>query len=386
MEQGLNKPNIGIIGAGPAGCCAAYFLKDDTNVTLIDFSQPLRTILPTGGGRCNLAYAEYDFRELVNFYPRGEKFLYSIFSKFSTADTIWLFERLGITTYTQQDLRIFPDSNSSKEVQDAFLRQLKHIQIKREKALRIEPLNNKIKVITDMDSYYFDNLIITIGGHSGYGMIERLGLKIIPPRPSLVGLVTQENLKALAGVVLNNVSFNNLNGEVLFTHKGVSGPLIYKISSIKARNNFPYKLTLNLYNQEIDLQNLLNNNPHKQINNLLCEFLPKKIVNYLLKILNVDEGLKCHKINGNTRDRILDCIHNFTITITGVNKDGEVVTAGGIDLNEVNPQTLEAKRIKGLYFAGEVLNIDGFCGGFNLQNCWSTAYVAASSILDKINI
>ena len=383
MVQELNKPSVGIIGAGPAGCCAAYFLKDDCAVTLIDYSHPLRTILPTGGGRCNLAYAEYDFKELVKYYPRGEKFLYSVFSKFSTVDTVWLFERLGITTYVQQDLRIFPDSNSSKDIQDAFLRQLKNVPVKKERALRIEPLKDKIKVVTDMDSYYFDSLIVATGGHAGYEMIERLGVKIIPPRPSLVGLVTKENLKPLAGVSLTNVESNGMSGDILFTHKGISGPLIYKISSIKARDKFPYLLSLDLYPENFDLQQLFNDNPHKQINNLLSGFIPKKVVNYILKSLDIADDLKCHKINGEMRDLISDSIHNFTVNIIDVNKDGEVVTAGGIDLNEVNPKSLESKKIKGLYFIGEILDIDGFCCGYNLQNCWSTPYVAANFILDS---
>ncbi len=383
MVQESNKPRVGIIGAGPAGCCAAYFLKDDCSVVLIDYSQPMRTILPTGGGRCNLAYAEYDFRELVKYYPRGEKFLYSIFSKFSTIDTVWLFERLGVTTYVQQDSRIFPDTNSSKDIQDAFLRQLKTVTIKKERALRIETLKDKIKVVTDMDSYFFDSLIVSTGGHAGYEMVERLGIKIVPPKPALVGLVTKENLKSLAGVSLADVESNGMKGDILFTHKGVSGPLIYKISSIKARDNMPYSLALDLYPETFDLQQLFNDNPHKQINNLLSEFLPKKVVNYILKTLCIDEELKCHRITGDIRDLILENIHNFTVNVVGVNKDGEVVTAGGIDLNEVNPKSLESKKIKGLYFIGEILDIDGFCGGFNLQNCWSTAYVAANSILDS---
>lgn len=383
VQESNSKFNVGVLGAGPAGCCAAYFLKDSCSVTLVDYSTPLRTILPTGGGRCNLGYAEYDFKELVKNYPRGEKFLYSIFSKFSTADTVWLFERLGLPTYTQQDSRIFPDSNSSKDVQDAFLRNLKGVKIKREKGLRIEKVDEGVKLVTDADTYIFDSLIIAIGGHAGYDLITRTGINIIPPKPALVGLVTEENFKPLAGVVVNGVVAEGFEDDILFTHQGVSGPLIYKVSSLKARDNFPYILSLDLYPKEIDMQRFLNDNPHKQINNLLSEILPKKIVNYILKSLEIDGEVKCHRIDGKTRDSILDSVHNFSLKVTGVRKDGEVVTAGGVDLNEINPKSLESKKVKGLYFIGEVLDIDGFCGGFNLQNCWSTAYVAADSILNS---
>lgn len=382
MEQ-ESKLSIGILGGGPAGCMAAYFLQNFFNVTLIDYSSILRTILPTGGGRCNLANYEFDFKELAKNYPRGEKFLYSVFSRYSTADTIDTFEQLGIKTYVQDDNRVFPESNSSKDVRNKFLAKLKNVIIKKEKGLRIEPSENKIKLVTDMNSYYFDKLIISIGGHSSFELVSRLGIDVVPPVPSLVGLVTSENLKMLAGISISNVFSEGLVGDILFTHKGISGPLIYKISSIKAKDKKPYSLTLDLFPKEINLQELLNKNPHKQINNLLSDFFPQKLANYLLDYSKIDKTLKCYQINGTQRDIILNSIHNFRISVVGVNKDGEVVTAGGINLNELNPKTMELKKIKNLYCIGEVIDVDGFCGGFNLQNCWSTAYVAANSILNS---
>lgn len=374
---------VGILGAGPAGCCAAFFLQNECDVTVIDYASPLRTILPTGGGRCNLAHAEYDFRLLAESYPRGKKFLYSIFSKFSTADTQDLFERIGIETYIQEDCRIFPVSNSSKDVRDTFLNNLKKVTFKKEKGLRIEPFSGGIKLITDMDSYVFDYLIIATGGHAGYDLIQRVGVKIIPPKPALVGLVTEEDLKSAAGVSISGVGADGLVGDVLFTHNGISGPLVYKISSLRARDNFPYNLSFDLYPQEFNLQDMLNNNPHKTILNLLSELSPKKVVALILNRANIDSDTKCHKINSVQRDLILDIMHNFTVKIVGVRKDGEVVTAGGVCLDDVNSKTMESKNVSGLYFIGEVLDIDGFCGGFNLQNCWSTAYVAASAILNS---
>lgn len=374
---------VGILGAGPAGCCAAYFLQNECDVKVIDYASPLRTILPTGGGRCNLAHAEYDFRLLAENYPRGKKFLYSIFSKFSTADAQELFEKIGIETYIQEDYRIFPISNSSKEVRDTFLNNMKKVTFKKEKGLRIEPLTSGIKLITDMDSYIFDYLIIATGGHASYDLLQRIGIKIIPPKPALVGLVTEENLKSAAGVSLSGVSADGLVGDVLFTHNGISGPLVYKISSLRARENFPYNLSFDFYPQEFNMQDMLNNNPHKTILNLLSEFFPKKVVALILNRANIDFDTKCHKINSIQRDSILDIMHNFAVKIVGVRKDGEVVTAGGVCLDNVNSKTMESKNVSGLYFVGEVLDIDGFCGGFNLQNCWSTAYVAANAILNS---
>ncbi len=371
---------VGIIGAGPAGCACAKFLQDSASVTLFDFASPLRTLLPTGGGRCNLAHAEYDFKELVKNYPRGEKFLYSIFSRFSTSDTIDFFESIGIKTYTQDDFRIFPESNSSKQVREMLLKALNKTTIKREKALRLED-GEKLKLITDMNSYYFDSIIIATGGHASYELFTRLGINIIEPKPALVGLLTKEKLSNLSGVVIENCKSEGLIDNLLFTHKGISGPLIYKISSLKAKNKFPYTLSIDLCPKDIDLQDLINSNPHKQINNLLSDYIPKRVVNYILEVCKISNSQKCHLINAKQRDCILEKIHSLNLTIIGTSPDGEVVTAGGVDLKEINPKTLESKKVKGLYFIGEVLDIDGFCGGFNLQNCWSTAFVASNAIL-----
>ena len=378
------KSKIAIIGAGPAGCICAYYLQKHYEVTLFDFSSPLRTLLPTGGGRCNLAYAEYDFKELAKNYPRGEKFLYSAFSRFSTWDTIAFFDEIGISTYMQDDMRIFPVSNSSKDVRDKFLGALNEVKFKREKVLRVERCNYLFRVITEQNTYNTDGIVISTGGHASYNIIKYLGHKIVPPVPSLVGLKTEENNSQLAGVSLKNVSarFENkdLTGDLLFTHEGVSGPLVYKISSLMARKGFPYEIHFD-FTGDISLQNILNDNPHKSIKNILSDFVPKSLAIFILNMLNISEEEKAHKIDGKTRDRILSALNDFKVTVVSTAKDGEVVTSGGVDLNEVNPKTMESKIEAGVYFCGEVLDVDGFCGGFNLQNCWSTGYTAAQGII-----
>ena len=354
---------IAIIGGGPAGCMCAYFLQNDFDVTIFDKSEPLKTLLPTGGGRCNLAHSEFDFRELAKNYPRGEKFLYSIFSRFSTSDTIEFFKQIGIETYTQDDFRIFPKSDSAKDVREKFLKSLNKVKF----------VKKEIKEINSLD---FDVTVIATGGHGIFDIIPKH--MIIPPKPSLVGLKTTK--KFPAGVSLKNVKCNNLKDDILFTHEGISGPLIYKISSINARKEFPYTINLNFADFD-DLQEILNSNPHKNIKNLLAEFLPKSFCEHILNELKINGGIKCHAIDGKTRDKITDKLKNYEITVTGTAKGGEIVTCGGVSLDEVNPKTLESKLIPNLYFCGEVLDIDGFCGGFNLQNCWSTGYVVAQSIL-----
>ena len=375
---------IAIVGAGAAGCISAYLLlKAGCDVTIFDYSTPLRTLLPTGGGRCNLAHAEYDFKELAKNYPRGEKFLFSVFSKFSTYDTISLFEELGIRTYVQDDNRIFPVSNSAKQVREIILENIKKAQFIKECVTDIKLINSEFKLKTEKAEYLFTDVIIATGGAKTTKQICNLKHNIIEKKPSLVGLNT--NIKELSGISLKGVVYKELAlcGDILFTHFGISGPLTYKISAIKAYDKYPYDLVFDLYPEDFDFQKILNLNPHKDIKNVLSEFLPKKFVLYLLQVLQIQENQKACMIDGKTRDRILDKIHNFEIKVLDANKGEETVTAGGIDLQQINSKTMESKIIPRLYFIGEVLDIDGFCGGFNLQNAWSTAFVASDAIINS---
>lgn len=386
VQESISNKSVAIIGAGPAGCVCAKFLKNNGFCPIIfDKGKYLRTILPTGGGRCNLAHAEFDFKNLTENYPRGEKFLYSVFSKFGTEDAIQFFKQLGIETYTQEDNRIFPKSNSSKDVQEKLLKALKGCKFVSEKVLSIEKLDNCYKIITNKSSYAFDVVIVSTGGHGNWDIFNKMDLNIIPPTQALVGLVTKENFSAISGVSIKNVKTygkefkNSDNGDIIFTHKGISGPLIYKISSIFARKEMPYKLVFQLV-KDLDLQAELNKNPHKEIKNLLGQFVPKSFAEFVLEKLDIEKNTPCHKITGKLRDKIYKKLTTFEVTIISKVPDGEVVTCGGIDLKEINSKTMESKKYPNLYFCGEVLDIDGFCGGFNLQNCWSTAFVVAQSV------
>jgi hypothetical protein len=371
QELIFNK-SVAIIGGGPAGCICAKYLQDfGIEVSIFDKGKPLRTLLPTGGGRCNLTHAQYDFKDLAKNYPRGEKFLYSVFSRFGVGDTIDFFDRIGIKTYTQDDNRIFPQSNSSKDVQYKLLKSIGKCRFIRENVEFIEYKDDFYKIGTNKSSYAFDIVVIAIGGHSNFKLLENLKIPIIEPTQALVGLTTKEDFSTIAGVSIK---------DVLFTHKGVSGPYIYKLSSINARKSFPYTIVLNL-NDILDFQEKLNSNPHKEIKNLLGQIIPKSLAEWILKDLGIDIETPCHKINGKVRDKIQNRISKFEITVTGKVPDGEVVTCGGVDLKSVNSKTLSSKLFPNLYFCGEVLDIDGFCGGFNLQNCWSSGFVVADSII-----
>ena len=393
MTSKPKSKSIAIVGAGPAGCMCAYFASKDGEVTLFDFSNPLHTLLYTGGGRCNLAYAEHDFKELAKFYPRGEKFLYSIFSKFSTCDTIEFFNSIGINTYVQDDLRIFPTSNSAVDMRKKFLGELNGCAFKKEKVLAVEKRESDFRLKTDKNDYYFDNVVIAVGGHAGFSLAKSLGHKIIGPKPALTGLITTENFKLIQGLSLKKVSaevffenklFGSVQDDILFTHNGISGPLAYQISSICARLSYsvknPIVIKLDLVQKEFDLQSMLNLNPKKDIKNLIAEFIPKSLAEYILKINGINPEQKCCDINGKTRDLILKSLTEFTITVISHTKEGEIVTSGGICLDEINPKTMQSKLVDGIYFCGEVIDVDGFCGGFNLQNCWSTGFVAGNAL------
>lgn len=385
------RPKVAIIGGGPSGCMCAYYAMKDCDVVIFDGAIPLKTLLYTGGGRCNLAYCEYDFRELTKFYPRGEKFLYSVFSQFSTADTLDFFNKIGVETYTQDNLRVFPTSNSAIEVRLKFLKTIEKVQIKQEKVLKIE---KGFKVTTDLGLYIFDKVVIASGGRSnGHKLAQSLGHKIEPQKPALVGLVSLENLKTLAGISLPNISATvkfkdklnySVTDDLLFTHVGISGPLAFKISSICAKLDYnltnPLNISLNFINQEINFQEILNSNPKKDVKNIVSEFIPQKFSQELLKRLNIATDLKASQVNGQVRDLIMQNLTNFQITITSPTKDGETVTAGGVVLDEINPKTMQSKLIEGLYFCGEVIDVDGLCGGFNLQNCWSTGYIVGNNL------
>ena len=222
-----------------------------------------------------------------------------------------------------------------------------------------------------MGAYKADFVVISSGGHASYDLIKMLGHKIIEPKPALVGLLTKENFASISGVCINNI---------LFTHKGISGPKIYEISSLRARESFPYKLNFDFIG-EVDLQTELNSNPHKSIKNLLSEHVPKSFAEFVLTELKINPDTKSHMIDGKTRDKILIKLQNFEICVIGTFPDGEVVTAGGVDLKEINQKDMQSKLVPRIYFCGEVMDIDGFCGGFNLQNCWSTGYLAAQGII-----
>jgi len=391
MEQGLTcrkKPKVAIVGAGPAGCMCGITIKDFCDVSFFEMSKALATLLATGGGRCNLAHAEYDFRELAKSYPRGEKFLYSVFSRFSTVDTLAFFEKIGVETYTQPDGRIFPVSNSAVDVRKKMLAQLKNTAFIKEKVTEIRKQNEKFCVYTDNGKYSYDYVVIAVGTHFGLQFLKKLPHSLKELKPSLCGLVTENNFSTLKGVVLKDIilKYKNiiLKDDMLFTDNGVSGPVIFKLSSINSRNEYPYSVKIQLSDKLDIIEKNLENADNKAIKTLLSTCFPKSFVKFFLKYLKINPEIKCKSLNNNTKVLLLENLKNFPLTFKGTRKGGETVFSGGVNLDEIS-SNMESKLIKNLYICGEILDIDGFCGGYNLQNCWSTGYLAGIAILKTMS-
>lgn len=405
MEQGLNlNKNVAVIGAGPAGALCAILLSrfTDLNIVIFDNKPLLHSILPTGGGRCNLSYYEPDIKELVKNYPRGEKFLLSLFSKFNVFDTISLFEELGIKTYVQDDLRIFPKAESSKKVADILIRHIEKSSIvfQNEKVSSVQKEKDSFGVATEKSHYKFDYVILATGGRgNGFDIAKALGHKIEPLRPSLAPLgIREKEFYLLSGLTLKDiwadVYFKNSKlfttcGDLLFAHKSITGPLVFKVSSLAAYLDFsdsePLVLKMNISNlSEEELTQFIEDNikshPHKTIINTFSKLINKNLLNIILKNNNIDSEKQIVHINKREKAVLIRGLNAFELNLTARVNGGEIVTAGGVSLDEINPKTMESKILKGLYLIGEVINVDGFTGGFNLQNCWSCAYVCAKGL------
>lgn len=367
MEQLCQgKNNIAIVGGGPSGIyCALNMLKlfkenkfSDFKITIFDKAQILRTILPTGNSRCNITNATWDIDDFILNYPRGDKFLKSIFSKHFVYDSLDFFKTIGIDTYIQPDNRIFPKSNSSKDVKDKMLNALLSKNI---------VLKNKI-IINYSELNQFDKIVFSCGSRGVDELINSSGHNIIPFKKALCAL-NVENFNFPKGV-----SISSLDGDFIFTDKGISGPLAFKISSINAYKEYPYKVLIRLFEYD-DLINEINKNSKKSIGNIVSNFVPKSFAQVFVK--NYDK--KAAEIS--KKELLSYC--SLELNIISSANTGEIVNAGGVDLDEIN-SNCKSKIKDNLWFCGEILNIDGFCGGFNLQNCWSTGFVVANDIVRSI--
>ena len=402
---------IAIIGAGAAGMMAAgRLVSSGLSVTVFEKTKyTSRKLGITGKGRCNLTN-NCDLQTLLANIPKNPRFLYSAFNRFSPADTMELFESLGVPLKTERGNRVFPVSDKARDIVFALERYAKGARILKYPVTALKQSGDGFVVTTDRDEY-FDKVIVCTGGASypttgssgdGYRFARSLGLNVIPPRPSLVPLETSESYcKQMQGLSLKNVGISVFDsdkkvfsdfGEMMFTHFGVTGPMILSMSA-----HLP-EVVPNKYKAFIDLKPALDvqtldarlikeftSAPNKAVSNVMGALLPSAMIPVFLKLAGIKGDKKVNCVTKNERNEIIKLLKGFPFTVSRTRPIEEaIITSGGVDVKELDPKTMECKRIKGLYFAGEVIDVDAYTGGFNLQIAWSTAVLAADSCAESV--
>ena len=397
-----------IIGGGPAGMLAAIKSKKEKNqVTIIEKNKILgKKMLITGKGRCNIT-SGVDMSEFIKNVPSNGKFLYSSFKNFTNKDILKL---LNIPVKLERGNRYFPVSDKAKDVVDALEKELSGVEIlTNTSATEIITNNNEaIGVKTNKGDFFADKIILATGGKSypltgstgdGYEMAKKLGHTITKIKPALVPLVAKKESKIqcqqMQGLSLRNVGlklFNNNKliyedfGEMLFTHYGVTGPIILSASSHLVRqelNNPRIEIDLKpaLTDEKLDERILrdFETEKNKEFRNALDQLLPQKMIPVILEILQINK--KVNEVKKVERQKLVRTLKRFSIEIEGFRDISEaIITSGGINVKEINPKTMESKLIKNLYFAGEIIDVDAYTGGFNLQIAYSTGYTAGIGV------
>lgn len=401
-----------VVGGGASGIMASIKAREmGADVTLLEKNKILgKKILITGKGRCNITNAG-SIDDIIKNVPGNGLFLYSSLNRFSNQDLVDFLHQLGVATKIERGARVFPVSDRSSDVVDALNRYLLQLGVKIKYETKVDMINiskGEVKGVTAGKRLFpADGVILTTGGASypgtgstgdGYKMAAKVGHKIVTLKPSLVPLETAESwVKELQGLSLKNVKTTAMAGdkiissdfgEMLFTHFGISGPIILSLSKpiaesleahpeISVRISIDLKPALSFEQLDLRIQRDFQKYARKQLANAFGELLPKSLIPVFLKNLPIFPGKFVHQITKEERGQIVELLKNFMLTITKTRPLSEaIVTAGGVSLKEINPKTLASKIIQGLFFAGEVLDIDGLTGGYNLQAAFSTGYVA----------
>jgi predicted Rossmann fold flavoprotein len=401
-------PRIAVVGGGPSGFMAALTAASSSpgsTVDVFDAGVPLATILRTGGGRCNLTNALCQIRELAAHYPRGGSFLLSALSRFGTAEAMEWFQSRGLALVEEEEGRVFPRSGRAEDVRDLLASEARKLGVRvhaRSPVLRAERLDQGFHVTASRAGGHFDRLVIATGGDrkegegSGYRLARSLGHSVTPLAPSLTGLVTAEPWPGtIAGLTMRGARLKAFfegkqaadeRGDLLFTHEGVSGPLAFRVSSrcafLRITPRSPLHMELSALpdksRDEIEESLIagLAARPRQRVVSALRVLVPRSLADVVLTLAGVDPGLSGSQLAREKRKTIARLVDRLPLTVIARQKAGEMVTAGGIPVSEVDPRTMESRLAPGLYFCGEVLDIDGFTGGFNLQAAWSTGYLA----------
>jgi len=406
-----------VIGGGPAGMFAAYFAANNGHkVTLLEQNEKLgKKLYITGKGRCNITNAS-DMEDLFANVCSNEKFLYSAFYSYTNDQVVEFFENYGLRTKVERGNRVFPVSDHSSDVIATLTRALKDVGVEVKLHTKVTKLlteEDVIKgvVLEDKTTMMADAVVLATGGISypstgatgdGFRFAEGLNHKIVEPSPSLVPFEIQESwVPEMQGLALKNVAITIERegkklytdfGEMLFTHFGVSGPMILSASaSIKPAyfKDFAHELTLKidlkpaLDREQLDKRVLkdFEEAKNKQYKNSIQKLLPSTMIPIIIKLSGIDPEKQVNEITREERARLVDLLKGLPMTILGLRGWNEaIITKGGVSVKQVNPSTMESKLVKGLYFAGELLDLDAMTGGYNLQIAWSTGYLAGSSI------
>ncbi|MBT8304760.1 MAG: NAD(P)/FAD-dependent oxidoreductase [Bacteroidia bacterium] len=399
------RADVVVIGGGAAGFFAAINISEknpDLKVIILERGKDVLTkVKVSGGGRCNVTHAEFDPSELVKNYPRGGKELLGPFHQFMTGDTIEWFEKRGIELKIEEDGRMFPISDSSQTIIDCFLSEIQHygIELLKQQAVR-EVIKQKSSwlVKTDKSEFIADNLVITTGSNPKmWKLLEGLGHTIVPPVPSLFTFnIKDQRINNIPGVVAKDVEVTvfgtdlSSEGPILITHWGMSAPAILKLSAFGAielaKLDYTFDIKVNFVMRTFhecmaQLKIYKQDHAKKKVFKSAQFELPKRLWQQLVRAAGLKEDLRWADMNKKNLEDL-----SFQLTEAVFNVDGkstfkeEFVTAGGIDLKEVNFKTFASRLHENLYFAGEILNIDAVTGGFNFQNAWTGAYIAAKTI------
>jgi predicted Rossmann fold flavoprotein len=404
-----NKKKLVVIGGGAAGFFGAITAAENNPeldvIILEQGAEVLGKVKISGGGRCNVTHACFDVKELVKFYPRGSKELIGPFSRFNCSHTIQWFENRGVELKTEEDGRMFPVTNHSQTIIDCLIDTATELDIKiirRAKVMQIES-GDEFRVRFNDGRLHADYLLIAPGSNPTiWNQLKNIGHTITAPVPSLFTFnIKSEIIKCLEGISVDGCevsiegSKTKSQGPVLITHWGLSGPAILKLSAFAAVEfagmDYKFRIIINWIQQSTKeaietLMDIKSAQAKKNAGNYAPFELPNRFWKSILSFLKIDETKKYADISKEEINKIAGALTACTFEVNGksTNKD-EFVTAGGVDLKEVDFKTMESKIMPGLYLAGEVLNIDGVTGGFNFQSAWTTGFIAGSSIGDVSN-
>ena len=412
------KYDVAIIGGGPAGMISAGRAGElGASVILIEKNKNLgKKLLITGKGRCNITNKENNLREFINEFGKNGEFLFSAFSRFGVQETISFFEKLNLKTKVERGGRVFPISDKSEDVLNTLIGYLKksNVKIKLNSGVKeIIKKDNKIEkiILVNNEEITANNFIIATGGKScpetgstgdGYEWAKKLGHTIRNLSPSLVPIIVKEKIvEELEGLSLKNVEISVYKenkkidsrfGEAIFTADGMSGPIIIDMSkkigqelSKDIKIKIDFKPALDFLKLDRRVREDFRKDSKKKFKNSLDDLLPQKLIPVIIKLSKINPDKKSNSVTAEERKKLLHLLKEFTLEVKSLAAYKKaIITSGGVKLSEVDQRTMKSKLIDNLYFAGEILDLDGPTGGYNLQVCWTTGHIAGESAAPKI--